>query len=45
VWINQHVAIYPDIPFSGTKQSGVGTEGGIEGVLEFTRLQVINAAT
>ena len=45
VWINQHVAIYPDIPFSGAKQSGVGTEGGIEGVCEFTRLQVINAAT
>ncbi|KTE00752.1 aldehyde dehydrogenase [Sphingopyxis sp. H038] len=44
VWINQHVAIQPDIPFSGAKQSGVGTEGGIEGVREFTRLQVINAA-
>ena len=44
IWINQHVAIQPDIPFSGAKQSGVGTEGGIEGVHEFTRLQVINAA-
>ena len=44
VWINQHVAIQPDIPFSGAKQSGIGVEGGIEGVLEFTRLQVINAA-
>ena len=44
VWINQHVAIFPDIPFSGAKQSGVGTEGGVEGVCEFTRLQVTNAA-
>lgn len=44
VWINQHVAIQPDIPFSGAKQSGVGTEGGIEGLMEFTRIQVINAA-
>ena len=44
VWINQHIAIHPDIPFGGVKQSGLGSEGGIEGVYEYTRLQVINAA-
>lgn len=44
VWINQHTAIHPDIPFGGVKQSGLGTEGGLEGVHEYTRLQVINAA-
>ena len=44
VWINQHTAIHPDIPFGGVKQSGLGTEGGLEGVHEYTRVQVINAA-
>lgn len=44
VWINQHTAIHPDIPFGGMKQSGLGAEGGLEGVYEYTRLQVINAA-
>lgn len=44
VWINQHTAIHPDIPFGGVKQSGLGMEGGLEGVHEYTRLQVINAA-
>jgi acyl-CoA reductase-like NAD-dependent aldehyde dehydrogenase len=44
VWINQHTAIHPDIPFGGVKQSGLGTEGGLEGVHEYTRLQVINVA-
>lgn len=44
VWINQHTAIHPDIPFGGVKQSGLGSEGGMEGVHEYTRLQVVNAA-
>jgi len=44
VWINQHIAIHPEIPFGGVKQSGLGSEGGLEGVNEYTRLQVINPA-
>lgn len=44
VWINQHTAIHPEIPFGGVKQSGLGSEGGYEGVHEYTRIQVINAA-
>ncbi len=44
VWINQHVDLGPHIPFGGSKQSGLGTEMGEEGLLEFTQLQVINEA-
>lgn len=36
VWINDHFALYPDVPFGGRKQSGVGTEFGDEGLLLFT---------
>ena len=42
VWVNTHFALAPDVPFGGWKQSGVGVEFGREGVLEFTRQQVMN---
>ena len=44
VWINQHSDLAPNIPFGGSKQSGIGVELGEEGLAEFTQLQVINIA-
>ena len=44
VWINKHLEFGPDVPFGGAKQSGLGVEFAAEGLLEFTQLQVINAA-
>jgi acyl-CoA reductase-like NAD-dependent aldehyde dehydrogenase len=42
VWINQHLAFGPHIPLPGAKESGIGVEFGREGLLEYTRIQVIN---
>jgi len=42
VWVNKHADLDPGIPFSGAKQSGIGTELGREGLLEFTQRKVIN---
>ena len=42
VWINQHCAFGPNIPFPATKQSGIGVEFAQEGLNEFTNMQVIN---
>ena len=44
VWVNKHLDLTPNIPFGGSKQSGLGTELGEEGLAEFTQLQVINIA-
>jgi acyl-CoA reductase-like NAD-dependent aldehyde dehydrogenase len=44
VWINKHHELLPNIPFGGSKQSGFGVEFAEEGLLEFTQLQIINAA-
>jgi acyl-CoA reductase-like NAD-dependent aldehyde dehydrogenase len=44
VWINQHAALAPNIPFGGAKGSGLGVELGEEGLAEFTQLHVINMA-
>lgn len=42
VWVNQHIAIGPHIPMAGFKQSGLGVEQSVEGLAEYTQVQVIN---
>jgi acyl-CoA reductase-like NAD-dependent aldehyde dehydrogenase len=42
VWVNQHIAIGPHIPMAGFKQSGLGIEQSVEGLAEYTQLQVVN---
>lgn len=44
VWVNQHIAIGPHIPMAGFKGSGLGVEQSVEGLAEYTQLQVINIA-
>ncbi|MET9552323.1 aldehyde dehydrogenase family protein [Streptomyces sp. NPDC006645] len=41
VWINSHVAAAPEVPFGGTKQSGVGAEFGVEGLMEFVDNKIV----
>jgi len=42
VWINQHGAIHPMVPFGGNKASGYGVEFGIEGLKAVTQSRVIS---
>jgi acyl-CoA reductase-like NAD-dependent aldehyde dehydrogenase len=44
VWVNQHMALAPNIPLAGAKQSGFGIELGDDGIAEFTQLKVLNIA-
>ncbi|MEJ8847615.1 aldehyde dehydrogenase family protein [Variovorax rhizosphaerae] len=41
VWINSVQLLDPLSPFAGRKQSGIGVENGIEGLLEFTAVQTM----
>lgn len=41
VWINETRHLSPKIAFGGMKQSGLGVEGGEEGLLEYTYAQTI----
>lgn len=43
VYINQHGGTAHGVPFGGWKQSGIGTEHSIEEMLDWTRLQTIDA--
>jgi acyl-CoA reductase-like NAD-dependent aldehyde dehydrogenase len=42
VWINQHGAIHPMVPFGGTKGSGWGVEFGVDGLKAVTQPRVIS---
>ncbi|MEU7361487.1 MULTISPECIES: aldehyde dehydrogenase family protein [Streptomyces] len=39
-WVNTHGELRHDVPFGGTRSSGVGVEYGHWGLLEYTRLRV-----
>ena len=41
VWINQNLVSLPSTPLAGHKQSGMGVENGIAGLLEFTQMKAI----
>ncbi|MDB5967869.1 MAG: Aldehyde Dehydrogenase [Hydrocarboniphaga sp.] len=41
VWINEIHYQSPFVPFGGHKQSGIGAENGVEGLLEYTNAQTI----
>lgn len=45
VWINSAQNLTPFAPFAGAKQSGLGVEGGVDGLLEFTTPQTIHQLT
>jgi betaine-aldehyde dehydrogenase len=41
VWINNHMALGPDLPIGGFRGSGYGKEGGLAGIEEFTRVKQV----
>jgi aldehyde dehydrogenase (NAD+) len=41
VWVNETQHLSPMAAFGGMKQSGLGVEGGVEGLLEYTNTQTI----
>ena len=42
VWVNRHLNPGPEVPFGGYKQSGVGRETGMEGLMEFLQTKHIS---
>ncbi|RDW74228.1 aldehyde dehydrogenase-1 [Coleophoma crateriformis] len=41
VWINTHMVVDPNLPFSGHKESGIGSEWGITGLKSFCNVQTL----
>ena len=40
--INHVTASFPEIPFGGVKESGIGREGGVEGLLGYTTVKSVS---
>jgi aldehyde dehydrogenase (NAD+) len=45
VWVNDYHLINPQYPFGGYKQSGIGREHGIQGLLEYTDTKHVHVDT
>lgn len=45
VWINTYAELYPEMPFGGYKQSGIGRELGVEGMKEYLQDKHVNVDT
>ena len=43
-WVNQHGGLHPLAPFGGVKCSGIGVEFNVDGLKEYTTIQVMNVA-
>ncbi len=43
-WVNQHGSLHPLAPFGGIKCSGIGVEFNVDGLKEYTTVQVVNSA-
>ncbi|MER9845537.1 aldehyde dehydrogenase family protein [Mesorhizobium australicum] len=41
IWVNKHMEFNLDYPFSPCKESGFGTEGGIEGLKEYAQPRLL----
>lgn len=41
VWLNAAQILSPNVPFGGHKQSGIGVEHSMDGLLEYTNVQTI----
>jgi acyl-CoA reductase-like NAD-dependent aldehyde dehydrogenase len=41
VWVNSHMVVGPEVPLGGFRSSGLGKEGGLAGLEEFTRSKLV----
>lgn len=42
VWINHSKITHPDFPIGGFKMSGLGSDGGVDGLLQWVKPQVVS---
>jgi len=43
VWINEHMLLSDGLPWGGFRESGLGKEGSVYGIEEYTKLKTVYA--
>jgi betaine-aldehyde dehydrogenase len=41
IWVNRHLTVPPEVPFGGTRESGIGRENGYHAIDQYTRSKTI----
>jgi len=41
VWVNRHLTVPPEVPFGGTKESGIGRENGFKAIDSYTQSKTL----
>jgi succinate-semialdehyde dehydrogenase/glutarate-semialdehyde dehydrogenase len=41
IWVNRHLTVPPEIPFGGTKESGIGRENGYKALQGYSRTKTL----
>ena len=41
IWVNRHLTIPPEVPFGGTKESGIGRENGYHAIDQYSRTKTL----
>ena len=45
IWLNQHLKVAPEVPFGGTRESGIGRENGPDALSEYLDLKTVMLKT
>jgi len=45
IWLNQHLKVAPEVPFGGTRDSGIGKENGPDALYEYLELKTVMLKT
>ncbi|MFY9200560.1 MAG: aldehyde dehydrogenase family protein [Methanosarcina flavescens] len=45
IWLNQHLKVAPEVPFGGTRESGIGKENGPDALSEYLDLKTVMLKT
>ena len=45
IWLNQHLKVAPEVPFGGTRDSGIGKENGPDALSEYLELKTVMLKT
>jgi acyl-CoA reductase-like NAD-dependent aldehyde dehydrogenase len=45
IWLNQHLKVAPEVPFGGTRKSGIGKENGPDALSEYFDLKTVMLKT